>query len=91
MTTVTNAMQVVKELREKAAQFTSAADLVESINHRAVQPTIATPAAVTVKAKRKAKRHISPAGRARIAAAARARWARVKSGSKIKLMKRKAA
>ncbi len=85
------AMQVVKELREKAAQFTSAADLVESINHRAVQPTIATLEAVTVKAKRKSKRHISPAGRARIAAAARARWARVKAAQRKPKLVKKAA
>ena len=85
------AMQVVKELREKAAQFTSAADLVESINHRAVQPTIATPVVVKAKRRTKKKSNISPAGRARIAAAARARWARVKAAQRKPKLVKKAA
>ncbi len=86
-------VQVVKELRARAAQFTSAADLVESINHRASTGVVTQTVTFTpekAKQRGKKKRHISAAGRARIAAAARARWAKVKATSKIKLMKRAA-
>lgn len=72
-------------------QLRRAADLQERIQsmQKELAQMLGGPALVTAAKPASGKRYISPAGKARIAAAARARWARVRAGKGSAQPKRK--
>lgn len=90
MTKLDEAVTLLRAERDRIDAALAALE-VETNTHQTVKPVVKVVSAPAKKspAKKAVKRHISVEGRARIAAATKARWARVKAAKEAKAAAKK--